>query len=77
MCRLVSGSGPSERINGLDVRLKLSIFLKLVLLDFVPNDVTELISFLWRRNSVTELVPDARGHSVLDTYVLPRKRNFI
>jgi hypothetical protein len=43
--RLVNGNVAPENINGLDVRLQLSVFLKYVLLDLIPDKDSELITF--------------------------------
>jgi hypothetical protein len=72
--RLVNGNVAPENINGLDVRLQLSVFLKYVLLDLIPDKDSELITFFWRRNSAKEPALDSKGLPVLDAHGRPKKK---
>jgi predicted chitinase len=74
--RLINGNVAFHKLNGLDMRIGLFIYLKYQLLDEIRTASTESLTFAWRRNSAPEPVLAADGTPVLDSHGIPVKLFF-
>ena len=73
----INGPGLAvHKLNGLDMRIGILLYLKYLLLDEVRTAATETLTFNWRRNSAKEPVLNADGTPQLDSHGQPVKRFF-
>lgn len=79
LSKFVNGNFSEEKLNGLDHRIGIFVYLKYILLDLVrPPGATETLTFTWRRNSNKEPVFQADGVTpVIDPATGAQKRAFI
>jgi len=61
LSKFVNGNVSEEKLNGLDFRIGIFVYLKYILLDLVRPGATESVTFDWRRNSRKELLFEADG----------------
>lgn len=78
LSKFVNGNFSEEKLNGLDHRIGIFVYLKYMLLDLIRPGATETLTFAWRRNSNKELVFEADGVTpVIDPATGAQRRAFI